>query len=82
MKTRLIKFLLFIVDLLTPKVEPVKSITLGDLDIIMKTFPVYKYREGTSIEATALALARSDGEQRVVQFITNRIKHRAGTIIA
>jgi len=84
MKKKMIDVLLYLLGKLGYKQEVKPEVLHGinrqDIDLLQKAFVPYHYQHGATVEATALSLARSDGEQRVIQYIIARIKGRIGAI--
>jgi len=78
MKNRLIKFLLYLVTKLKEPVGKLQSVNRQDVEIITKAFPPFSYKQGMNQEEIALGVMKSEGEQRVINFIVSRMKGRIG----
>jgi len=84
MKKKIIDVLLYLLGKCgyKPEVKPevLQGINRQDIDLLQKAFVPYTYKHGTSAENIALNLSRSDGEQRVIQYIVSRVQGRIGAI--
>ena len=57
-------------------VKPLKSVTKHDVEVLMQTFPPFTYKKGMSHEEIVVGVMQSEGEQRILRFILNRIQGR------
>lgn len=79
---KLTEFLLYLVDKLNTPKQHIQSVNKQDMELITKSFPVFVPKNDMTIEQIALGFTKSQGEQRVIQYLYSRIKGRIGQGVA